>query len=81
MAKAKTALAYIRWFDSSITRGEPIQPEEAGGVSEMESTGLIIGEDKNCITLALDRSTTSGYVRCTICIPKPCVRIIKRFRA
>ena len=78
---AKVALAYVQWFDSTITRGEPVQPEELDGVSEMESTGLVIGEDESSVTLALDRSISHGYLRGTICIPRECIRSMKRFQA
>ena len=79
MAKAK--IAYIRWFDSSITRGETISAEEACGVMEMESAGVVVREDKQSITISLDRCLGTQGLRCTLCIPRVNVRSIKRFRA
>lgn len=37
--KTTVTLAYIRWFDSSITTGHTCTPEEATGVLENESAG------------------------------------------
>src|SRR5438876_595161 len=77
--KPKTALAYVRWFDSSITNGETCQPEDAAGVLENESAGVLVLEDKKSITLAMDRCLDTGCIRCTICIPKVNIRSIRRY--
>ena len=79
--KNKTTIAYIRWFDSSITKGEVCQPEEAAGVLENESAGVLVCEDKKSITIALDRCIDTNGVRCTICIPKVNFRRIRRLKA
>ena len=50
-----TRLVYIRWFDSSITQGETCTADDAAGVLENEAAGVIVKEDKKCITIALDR--------------------------
>jgi hypothetical protein len=80
MKKKKTVkLAYVRWFDSSITHGETCMPEDAAGVLENESAGCIVREDKRSITLALDRCLKTEGLRCTLCIPKVNVRFVRRF--
>jgi hypothetical protein len=75
----KTRLAYIRWFDSSITQGETCRPEDAAGILENESCGVLVAEDKKCVTIALDRCLGTQGLRCTICIPRVNIRKMKRF--
>jgi hypothetical protein len=79
--KSRTALVHVRWFDSSITQGDTRTPEDAAGILENESAGVLVKEDKKCITIALDRCIGTGGLRCTLCIPKVNVRRIRRFRA
>lgn len=74
-------LAYVRWFDSSITTGHTCTVEEATGVLENESAGVLVFEDKKSITIALDRCVDTNGLRCTLCIPKVNIRRIKRIRA
>lgn len=81
MAKAKTKLAYIRWFDSSSTRGETFAPEDAAGILENESVGRLVAEDRTCVTIALDRCLGTEGLRCTLCIPKVNIRTIRRLKA
>jgi hypothetical protein len=76
-----TNLVHVRWFDSSITQGGTVTAEDASGILENESAGVLISEDKKCITLALDRCIRTGGLRCTLCIPKVNVRRIRRFKA
>lgn len=79
--KRATTLVHMRWFDSSITQGETATAEDAAGVLENESAGVLIREDKKCITIALDRCVQTGGLRCTLCIPKVNIRRIRRFKA
>lgn len=81
MSKALSKIAYVRWFDSGITDHTTIHSDDAAGVMELESVGLVIREDENSITLALDRSLTTGNLRSTLCIPKVNARKIVRFKA
>lgn len=81
MKPKKTTLAYIRWFDSSITHGGTVTADDAAGVLENESAGVIVREDKKSITIAMDRCIETQGLRCTLCIPKVNVRSVKRFRA
>lgn len=75
-----TTLVHVRWFDSSITQGETCSAEDARGILENESAGVLVQEDKTCITIALDRCIDTGGLRCTLCIPKVNVRRIQRFK-
>jgi hypothetical protein len=79
--RTATRLVHVRWFDSSITQGETIDADDAQGVLENESAGVLVREDAESITIALDRCLGTGGLRCTICIPKVNVRRIRRFRA
>lgn len=81
MKTTPTQVAYVRWFDSAIYTGEACQADELTGYSEMESAGVLLEEDKDKITLAVDRSLETQNVRLVICIPKANVREIQRFRA
>ena len=78
--KSKTTLVYLRWFDSSITRGETCLPEDAAGILENESAGVFVSEDKKSITIAMDRCQETGGLRCTLCVPKVNLRSVRRFR-
>lgn len=83
MKKTKRPLvtiAYVRWFDSSITMGQTCTPEDAAGILENESAGVLVCEDKKSITIALDRCIETKGLRCTLCIPKVNVRRIKRIK-
>jgi hypothetical protein len=75
-----TRVVYIRWFDSSITQGETASIEEASGILENESAGVLVAEDKRSVTIAMDRCLGTQGLRCTLCIPKVNVRSIRRFR-
>jgi len=79
--KHRTKLVYVRWFDSSITQGETVTSEDAAGILENESAGVLVQQDGTSITLALDRCIDTGGLRCTLCIPKANIRSIRRFTA
>lgn len=81
MKTPRTTVAYVRWFDSAIYTGEACQIDELTGYSEMESAGVLLDEDDDKITLAVDRSLETKNVRLVICIPKANVREVQRFRA
>lgn len=78
--KEARTVVFVRWFDSSITQGETRTAEDAAGILENESAGLLVVEDKKCITIALDRCIETGGLRCTLCIPRVNIRRIKRMR-
>jgi hypothetical protein len=80
MKLTRTTVVYVRWFDSAIYTGEACPADELDGYSEMESAGVLLHEDDDKITLAVDRSLETQNVRLVICIPKANVREIQRFR-
>jgi hypothetical protein len=59
----KCALAYVRWFDSAIYKRDPCQPESLSGYLDNESAGVLVQEDKEKITIALDRCLDTEDVR------------------
>jgi hypothetical protein len=74
-----TKLAYVRWFDSAIYKGEACQPEDLTGTCENESAGVLVKEDDKEITIALDRCLDTKDVRLVLCVPKANVRSIQHF--
>jgi hypothetical protein len=52
----------VRWFDASITQGETVDADDAAGVLENESAGVLVREDAESITIALDRCIGTGKV-------------------
>ncbi|OWK34301.1 hypothetical protein [Fimbriiglobus ruber] len=78
---APKQIAFVRWFDSKITTGWPATPDEAAGMSEMESCGFVVRDTAEAITIALDRSLTTDNLRCTLCIPRVNVRGVQYFYA
>lgn len=79
--RAPSEIVYLRWFDSSITHGGTVTPEEAAGVCENESVGLLVREDEASITIALDRCIDTQGLRCTLCVPRVNIRALRRLRA
>jgi hypothetical protein len=77
----KTKLAYVRWFDSAIYKGEACQPEDLSGTCENESAGVLVKEDEKTITIALDRCVETKDVRLVLCIPKANVLRVRHFEA
>lgn len=71
-------LAYVRWFDSAMTF-DRVTLDDLDGLGELESAGIIVKEDDESITLALDHSVKFGWLRMTMCIPKVCVRSVTKF--
>lgn len=72
-------IAYIRWFDSGVYKGEAFDPKDLGGYCENESTGLLVADDDDKITIALDRCIDTGNIRLAICIPRANVRSVQYF--
>ncbi len=72
-------LVYLRWFDSSIYKGDPCDVDELEGMVENESAGLLVKEDDESITIALDRCLTTEQVRLVLCVPNTNIRSIKSF--
>jgi hypothetical protein len=79
--KGKTKLVYVRWFDSSITDGGTCRLDDAAGILENESAGVLVKEDESSVTIALDRCIETQGLRCTLCIPRVNIRSVRRFKA
>jgi hypothetical protein len=78
--KSTTTVAYIRWFDSAIYKGEACQPDDLDlPAAENESAGVVVKEDEEAITIALDRCLDTKDVRLVLCVPKTNVRSIRHF--
>jgi hypothetical protein len=71
-------LAYVRWFDSAIYKGEPCAAEELTGFMENESSGILVRETRNEVALALDRCLETKNLRLILCIPRANIRAIRK---
>ncbi len=79
-SKPNTTIAYVRWFDSAIYKGEACQAEDLSGICENESAGVLLEESRESVTIALDRCLDTADVRLVLCVPKANVRHIRRFK-
>ena len=77
MPKGKRTIAWVRWFDASYQRGECTEDELVTQV-ELESAGLLIREDEESISIALDQYDGDGTWRYIEHIPKVNVRKIRK---
>ena len=76
-----TELAYVRWIDSAIYEGENFTIEDLDGKElDMQSCGILVKEDPDRVTLALDHSPDNGNYRCLLTIPTVCIKFLKRFQ-
>jgi hypothetical protein len=73
-------LVCVRWWDASYQRGEVTSDELVPRV-EIESAGLLVREDAETISLALDRYEADGLWRYVEHIPKVLVRQVVRLTA
>jgi hypothetical protein len=62
-------VAFVRWFDASYQRGECDDSELVTRV-EIESAGLLVREDAESVSIALDRYEHDGLWRYIEHIPK-----------
>ena len=77
MAKPKRQVALVRWFDASYQRGECTEDELAPRV-ELESAGLLVREDEDTVTIALDRYDGDQLWRYIEHIPKVNITKLRR---
>ena len=75
--RPKRTLVWIRWYDASYQRGECSEDDLVPKV-EIESAGLLIREDEEFISLALDRYENDHTWRYIEHIPKVNVRAVKK---
>jgi hypothetical protein len=78
--RPKRVVVWVRWFDASYQRGE-CSDDELQPTVELESAGLLVREDEDSISLALDRYEVDGTWRHIEHIPKVNVRRIRRLKA
>jgi hypothetical protein len=72
-----TTSAWVRWFDASYQRGECAREDLVPRV-EIQSAGLLIHEDDESISLALDQYDKDQVWRYIEHIPKVNVRQIRK---
>ena len=77
MKQAKRVIALVRWFDASYQRGECTADEMVPRV-ELESAGLLVREDEESVSIALDQYHGDGTWRYIEHIPKVNIRKIRR---
>jgi hypothetical protein len=79
--KVKTGrtIVFVRWFDASYQRGECSHDELIARV-EIESAGLLVREDEQSISLALDRYDADKTWRYIEHIPKVNVLELRKVR-
>jgi hypothetical protein len=70
-------IAWIRWFDASYQRGECSLDELVTDV-EVESAGLLIHEDEESVSLALDSYPADSVYRYIEHIPRVNIREIRK---
>jgi hypothetical protein len=74
--KNATTIAYVEWFDASYQRGE-CTDDELNPRVYLQSAGLLVREDAETVSLALDRYTPDETWRYIEHIPRV---NISRFR-
>jgi hypothetical protein len=75
--KGQRTVVWVRWYDASYQRGECTLDELVPKV-EIESAGILVREDDEFISLALDRYTEDSTWRYIEHIPKVNVRQVKK---
>jgi hypothetical protein len=70
-------LAYVRWADASFQRGE-VSDDELVPRVEIESAGLLVREDADTVSIALDHYERDGLWRFVQHIPKVNVVRLKK---
>jgi len=79
MRHGKVTLAYVTWFDASYQRGECTSDELVPQV-ELQSAGLLVRENEETVSIALDSYTNDGTWRYIEHIPKVNIRRIRRIK-
>jgi hypothetical protein len=51
-----------------------------GGYLENESSGLLVEETKDSVTIALDRCLETKNLRLVLCVPKANIRTMRKFK-
>lgn len=75
--KKTVTLVWVRWFDASYQRGECTDSELVTKV-ELESAGLLVREDEESVSIAMDSYVNDRTWRHIEHIPKVNILRIKR---
>lgn len=75
-----TTLAYVRWFDSAVYKGEACPFEDISGYLENESAGILVRETKREVVIVLDRCLDTKDVRLVLSIPRVNIRALRKIR-
>lgn len=75
----KLTVAVVTWYDASYQSGAVTLAEMVPRV-ELTTAGILVREDKNTITLALDRYLDDETWRHVTHIPKVNVTAVKRIK-
>jgi hypothetical protein len=75
--KQKRILVWIRWYDASYQRGECNEDELVTKV-EVESAGILVKEDADFVSLALDQYEADRVWRYIEHIPKVNIRQMRK---
>jgi hypothetical protein len=78
-AKKDRKIAWIRWFDASYQRGECTVDELQTRV-ELESAGLLVQEDEESVSIALDQYDADSTWRYIEHIPRVNIREMKTLK-
>lgn len=79
MAKNGRTLVYVRWLDASIQQHECREEDLQPGML-LESAGLLVRQDRDFISLALDWCQQDRSWRHVQHIPRVCVRAVRKVR-
>lgn len=77
--KTRPTVVYVEWFDASYQRGECEESDLVCRV-ELRSAGILIREDDESISLALDSYEGDKTWRHIEHIPKVNVKLIRKFK-
>ena len=64
---------YLRWLDSALSTGLQYAPGGDGGLSEIESVGYLLHEDKRHIQIAQSTSRENESYDAILAIPKSAI--------
>lgn len=74
----RTKIVYVVWFDAvsvdDWTDVSEIRPE----LAEIHSAGLLVGETKDILSLAVNKDITNDKVSCIMNIPKKWIKVRHR---
>jgi len=76
-SSGKRTVAFVRWFDASYQRGECTLDEMVPRV-DLESAGLLVREDEESVSIALDQYSGDGTWRYIEHIPKVNILAIRK---